>query len=72
MLGWFTYDIGRVALERDRWADIERGLRVLKPEIEIAPIFYRKPERIKAHTRHGKSLFHYGLDHLYGFSIVDF
>jgi len=31
-------------------ADIERGFRVLKPEIEIAPVFHRLPERIKAHA----------------------
>lgn len=31
-------------------ADIERGFRVLKSEIEIAPVFHRKPERIKAHA----------------------
>jgi hypothetical protein len=32
-------------------ADIERGFRVLKSEIEIAPVFHRLPERIKAHAR---------------------
>ena len=31
-------------------ADIERGFRVLKSEIEIAPVFHRKPERIRAHA----------------------
>ena len=31
-------------------SDIERGFRVLKSEIEIAPVFHRKPERIKAHA----------------------
>jgi transposase len=31
-------------------ADIERGFRVLKSEIEIGPVFYRLPERIKAHV----------------------
>ncbi len=31
-------------------ADIERGFRVLKSEIEIGPVFHRLPERIKAHT----------------------
>ena len=31
-------------------ADIERGFRVLKSEIEIGPVFYRLPERIKAHA----------------------
>lgn len=31
-------------------ADIERGFRVLKSEIEIAPVFHRSSERIKAHA----------------------
>jgi hypothetical protein len=31
-------------------ADIERGFRVLKSEIEIAPMFHRLPERMKAHA----------------------
>lgn len=31
-------------------ADIERGFRVLKSDIEIAPIFHRLPERIRAHA----------------------
>ena len=31
-------------------ADIERGFRVLKSEIEIAPVYHRKPERIRAHA----------------------
>ena len=31
-------------------ADIERGFRVLKSEIEIAPVFHRLPERIRAHA----------------------
>jgi hypothetical protein len=31
-------------------ADIERGFRVLKSEIEIAPIFHRLPDRIRAHA----------------------
>jgi len=31
-------------------ADIERGFRVLKSEIEIAPVFHRLPERICAHA----------------------
>ena len=30
-------------------ADIERGFRVLKSEIEIAPFYHRVPERIRAH-----------------------
>ena len=31
-------------------ADIERGFRVMKSEIEIAPIFHRLPDRIRAHA----------------------
>lgn len=31
-------------------ADIERGFKVLKSEIEITPVFHRLPERIKAHA----------------------
>jgi transposase len=31
-------------------ADIERGFRVMKSEIEIAPVFHRLPERIRAHA----------------------
>jgi hypothetical protein len=31
-------------------ADIERGFKVLKSETEIAPVFHRLPERIKAHA----------------------
>lgn len=31
-------------------SDIERGFKVLKSEIEIAPVFHRLPERIRAHA----------------------
>ncbi len=31
-------------------ADIERGFRVLKSDIEIAPVHHRLPERIRAHA----------------------
>ena len=31
-------------------ADIERGFRVLKSEIEIGPVYHRLPKRIKAHA----------------------
>jgi transposase len=31
-------------------ADIERGFKVLKSEIEIAPVFHRLPERIRAYA----------------------
>ena len=30
--------------------DIERGFRVLKSEIEIAPVYHRLPQRIRAHA----------------------
>ena len=32
-------------------ADIERGFRVLKSEIEIGPVYHRLPERIGAHAQ---------------------
>ena len=32
-------------------ADIERGFRVLKSDIEIAPVYHRLPERIRAHAQ---------------------
>ena len=31
-------------------ADIERGFRVLKSEIEIAPVHHRLPQRIRVHA----------------------
>ncbi len=31
-------------------ADIERGFRVLKSQIEIAPVHHRLPQRIRAHA----------------------
>ena len=31
-------------------ADIERGFRVLKSDIEIGPVHHRLPERIRAHS----------------------
>ncbi|HJL17871.1 MAG TPA: IS1634 family transposase, partial [Sandaracinaceae bacterium LLY-WYZ-13_1] len=31
-------------------ADIERGFRTLKSELEIAPVHHRLPQRIRAHT----------------------
>ena len=38
-------------VDRDKsLADIERGFRVLKSEIEMGPVFHRVPERIKAHA----------------------
>jgi len=32
------------------FADIERGFRVLKSDIEIAPVHHRLPDRIRAHA----------------------
>ncbi len=32
-------------------ADIERGFSVLKSEIEIAPVYHRLPDRIRAHAQ---------------------
>ena len=38
-------------IERDKsLADIERGFRVLKSDIETAPVFHCLPERIRAHA----------------------
>ena len=31
-------------------ADIERGFRVLKSEIEIGPVYHRLPNRVRAHA----------------------
>ena len=31
-------------------ADVERGFRVLKSDLEIGPIYHRLPRRIKAHA----------------------
>lgn len=31
-------------------ADIERGFRVLKSEIEIGPVYHRLPDRIRTHA----------------------
>ncbi len=31
-------------------ADIERGFRVLKSDLEIAPVFHRLPDRSRAHA----------------------
>jgi len=39
------------AVARDKdLADIERGFRVLKSDIEIAPVHHRLPDRIRAHA----------------------
>ncbi|MBU2764787.1 IS1634 family transposase, partial [Acidithiobacillus ferrivorans] len=31
-------------------ADIERGFKVLKSELEIGPVYHRLPDRIRAHA----------------------
>ena len=41
---------GEVVQRYKALADIERGFRVLKSEIEIAPVYHRLPERIRAHA----------------------
>jgi transposase len=41
---------GEVVQRYKALADIERGFKVLKSEIEIAPVFHRLPERIQAHA----------------------
>ncbi|PTR14100.1 hypothetical protein C8J28_11895 [Cereibacter azotoformans] len=41
---------GKLALLTNALADIERGFRVLKSDIEIAPVHHRLPERIRAHA----------------------
>jgi transposase len=43
-------DCGQIVQRYKALADIERGFKVLKSEIEIAPVFHRLPERIKAHA----------------------
>jgi transposase len=41
---------GEVISRYKSLADIERGFRVLKSDIDIAPVFHRLPERIRAHA----------------------
>ncbi|MHB1284803.1 MAG: IS1634 family transposase [Metallibacterium scheffleri] len=45
-----TLDAAAVVERYKALADIERGFRVLKQEIEIAPMYHRLPERIRAHA----------------------
>lgn len=47
-----TRDLGpqAVVARYKSLADIERGFRVLKSEIEIGPMFHRLPQRIRAHA----------------------
>jgi transposase len=39
-----------IVLRYKSLADIERGFRVLKSDLEIAPVYHRLPERIRAHA----------------------
>ncbi|HRO57689.1 MAG TPA: IS1634 family transposase, partial [Burkholderiaceae bacterium] len=41
---------GQVVERYKSLADIERGFRVLKSELEIGPVYHRLPERIRAHA----------------------
>jgi transposase len=43
-------DAGQIVARYKSLADIERGFKVLKSEIEIAPVFHRLPDRIRAHA----------------------
>ena len=40
----------QIVLRYKSLADIERGFRVLKSDLEIAPVFHRLPDRIRAHA----------------------
>ena len=44
------FDAAQVIRRYKDLADIERGFRVLKSDIEIAPVHHRLPERIRAHA----------------------
>jgi hypothetical protein len=43
-------EAGQIVARYKALADIERGFRVLKSEIEIAPVYHRLPDRIRAHA----------------------
>ena len=43
-------DLADVIVRHKSLADIERGFRVVKSEIEIAPAFHRLSDRIRAHA----------------------
>jgi hypothetical protein len=43
-------DAAQVVQRYKSLADIERSFRVLKSDIQIAPVFHRLPQRIKAHA----------------------
>jgi transposase len=44
------FDAAHVVQRYKSLADIERGFRVLKSDLEIAPVFHRLPNRIRAHA----------------------
>lgn len=44
------FSVDQIVSRYKSLADIERGFRVLKSDIEIAPVFHRLPERIRAHA----------------------
>ena len=44
------YDAAQVVQRYKALADIERGFRVLKSDLDIAPVYHRLPDRIRAHT----------------------
>ncbi|MCG5531767.1 IS1634 family transposase, partial [Halorhodospira halochloris] len=44
------YNAAEIAERYRSLADIERGFRVLKSDIQIAPVYHRLPERIRAHA----------------------
>ena len=41
---------GKIVERYKSLADIERGFKVLKSELEIGPVYHRLPERIRAHA----------------------
>ena len=43
-------DAAKVIERYKSLADIERGFKVLKSELEIGPVYHRLPERIRAHA----------------------
>ena len=44
------FDAAHIVQRYKSLADIERGFRVLKSDLEIAPVFHRLPDRIRAHA----------------------
>jgi transposase len=44
------FDAAHIVWRYKSLADIERGFRVLKSDLEIAPVFHRLPDRIRAHA----------------------